>query len=227
MPLAGEPALFRMVERVRRSATVDEVVVATTVSPADDAVAGFCDANRIRVYRGSEEDVLLRVLEAARHAEADLIVELTGDCPLVDPGHIDAMVRLFQEGGHDYVYNRLKPGYPDGLDVQVFPTSGLAEVDRLTRDPVDRTHVSCYFYNHPGKYRLGCAHLTDADEEYWPELALTLDEAGDYRLISRIFETLMPVNPAFSALDALRLLRKNPDWLDLNRHIRRKSLEEG
>jgi spore coat polysaccharide biosynthesis protein SpsF len=216
-----------MVERVRRSKSVDEVVVATTTAPGDHAIADFCAQAGISAFRGSQEDVLLRVLEAARWAQADLIVELTGDCPLIDPAHIDAMVDLYREQGLDYVNNRLKPGYPDGLDVQVFSTSALAEVATLTQDPIDRTHVSCYFYHNPQKYRLGGARLTENDEEYWPDLGITLDEEGDYQLLSRIFEALIPVNPSFSAVDVLRLLRKNPGWLALNRHVRRKELNEG
>jgi spore coat polysaccharide biosynthesis protein SpsF len=226
-PLAGVPALGRMVERVRRSRSVDQVVVATTVSPADDAIAEYCLRSGIDCFRGSEEDVLLRVLEAARWAGAGLIVELTGDCPLIDPGHIDAMTALYRDGGFDYVNNRLRPGIPDGLDVQVFSVAALAEVEGLTRDPIDRTHVSCYFYHHPEKYRLGCPVLSDSDEEYWPELAITLDEEDDYRLIARLFEALHPSNPDFATVDVLRLLRKNPAWLALNRHVRRKELHEG
>lgn len=227
MPLAGEPALKRMVDRIRRSRKVDEVVVATTTAPGDQAIVDFCAGNGIACFRGSQEDVLLRVLEAARWAKADLIVELTGDCPLVDPKHIDAMVSLYQDGGHDYVNNRLNRGIPDGLDVQVFSTASLSEVERLTQDPIDRTHVSCYFYHNPAKYKLGAPRLSEKDEEYWPELAITLDEEGDYKLLNLLFEALISKKPAFEAVDVLRLLRSKPEWVALNKSVRRKELHEG
>jgi spore coat polysaccharide biosynthesis protein SpsF len=227
MPLAGEPALFRMVERVRRSRRVDEVVVATTVDPSDEPIVSLCAKAGIACHRGSLEDVLARVLDAARSAKADWIVELTGDCPLIDPAHIDAMIALYATGGYDYVYNRLNPGLPDGFDVQVFSVAALARVDTLTQDPIDRVHVSSYFRREPGMFRVGGPVLPPSDAEHWPGLAVTLDEEGDYRLLARIFETLQPARPDFGARDVLRLLREHPDWLSLNADVRRKELHEG
>lgn len=227
LPLAGEPALFRMVERARRSSRLDAVVVATTVEASDDPVADLCSKKGIDCFRGSQEDVLSRVLKAAESAQADLIVELTGDCPLIDAAHIDAMIGFYLAGGYAYVYNRLHPGYADGLDVQVFSREALARVDSLAKDPIDRTHVSSYFYREPGRYRVGGPRLAESDEEYWPDLAITLDEEGDYRLLARIFDELHPVRPDFATRDVLRLLRAKPDWLALNRNVRRKELHEG
>lgn len=227
LPLAGEPALLRMVERVRRSSRLNTVVVATTVDATDDPVADLCGKAGIPFYRGSRDDVLSRVLKTAESAQADLIVELTGDCPLIDPVLIDAMIGFYLAGDFEYVYNRLHPGYPDGLDVQVFSMDALARIDILARDPVDRTHVSSYFYREPGRYRVGGPKLAESDEEYWPELAITLDEEGDYRLLARIFAELYPALPEFRTRDVLRLLRANPDWLALNKNVRRKELHEG
>jgi spore coat polysaccharide biosynthesis protein SpsF len=227
MPLAGEPALVRMVERARRSTRLGAVVVATTSEASDDPVAALCTERGIACFRGSQEDVLSRVLKAAQSAQADLIVELTGDCPLIDPAHIDAMIGFYLEGGYEYAYNRLHPGYADGLDVQVFSTEALARVDALAKDPLDRTHVSSYFYREPGRYRVGGPKLPESDEEYWPDLAITLDEEGDYRLLARIFAELHPARPGFGTRDVLRLLRANPGWLALNKNVRRKELHEG
>jgi spore coat polysaccharide biosynthesis protein SpsF len=227
LPLAGEPALVRMVERARRSRRLDAVVVATTSEASDDPVASLCAERGISFFRGSQEDVLSRVLRAAESAQADIIVELTGDCPLIDPDHIDAMVELYQSGGYDYVYNRLHRGYPDGLDCQVFSRDALARIDGLTEDPVDRSHVSSYFYREPGRFRVGGPRLKETDEEYWPELEITLDEEGDYRLLACIYDALFPARPDFRTVDVLRLLRKHPEWLGLNRDVRRKDLHEG
>jgi spore coat polysaccharide biosynthesis protein SpsF len=227
LPLAGAPALIRMVERVRRSERVDEAVVATTDEPGDDPIADLCAASGIACFRGSHEDVLARVLGAARWGRADLIVELTGDCPLIDPSHIDAMVRLYLEGGFEYVYNRLHAGYPDGLDVQVFSADALARIADLTQDPIDRAHVSSYFYREPGRFRVGGPSLDRLDDGYWPDLAITLDEESDYKLLAGIFANLYPDNPDFRTADVFRLLRANPDLLSLNRNVRRKELHEG
>ena len=227
LPLAGAPAIVRMVERVLRSKRIDQVVVATTRDAKDDPVEALCIKAGISFYRGSQEDVLARVLEAAQSVRADIIVELTGDCPLIDPTHIDQMVDLYASGKYDYVLNRLYPGYPDGLDVQVFSVEALAGIEKLTQDPIDRVHVSSFFRRQAGAYRVGGPRLEEFDEEYWPDLGITLDEDADYQLLARIYETLYPTLPNFQTLDILRLLRANPDWVSLNRHVRRKELHEG
>jgi spore coat polysaccharide biosynthesis protein SpsF len=134
---------------------------------------------------------------------------------------------LYATGAYDYVYNRLNPGYPDGLDVQVFSVDALDRISAFTRDPIDRVHVSSYFRTNPGKFRLGGPKLEVFDEEYWPDLGITLDEDGDYRLLARIFDSFYPTRPEFDARDVLRLLRANPDWISLNRDVRRKELHEG
>ena len=94
LPLYGKPALERLVERARRSKKIEDVVLATTVSPKDDALADWAKKAGVSVFRGSEEDVLLRVLEAAKAFGGEVIVELTGDCPLLDPAHIDELVAM-------------------------------------------------------------------------------------------------------------------------------------
>lgn len=225
LPLRGEPALARMVERVRRSRYVDEVVVATTTGRPETAIVDACDRMGCASFRGSEQDVLARVLGAARSVGGDIIVELTGDCPLIDHRHIDEVVEAFYDGEWDYASNALVRSYPDGFDVQVFPVSVLAEVDRLTDDPIDRVHVSYYIYTHPERFR--CRNVKAEGVMDWPECAVTLDEPEDYRLIQAVYDELHPRDPDFSALDVVRLLRARPELLDIVRDIRRKSPEEG
>jgi spore coat polysaccharide biosynthesis protein SpsF len=229
LPLAGVPALERMVERVRRSRLVDEVAVATTVNRTDDPIVELCRRIGCAVHRGSEEDVLQRVLDTARASRADLIVELTGDCPMIDPGHVDRTIELFFEapaGACDYAANVVERTFPDGFDVQVFPVKVLEEVDRLTRDPVDRVHVSYFIYSHPERFRL--RSWTADGILRWPELRLTLDERADYDLLDRLFAHFVAAgNPGFSALDAVTHLRAHPDWTAVNAHVRTKDVHEG
>ena len=110
------------------------------------------------------------------------------------------------------------------FDVQVFPTKVLAEVARLTTDPVDRVHVSYYIYNHPEQYRL--YNWSAEGEYYWPELRVTLDEKADYELLKIIFERLLPINEDFTALEVIKFLRANPKLLDINKHVRQKEIDE-
>jgi len=225
LDLAGKPSLERLVERVRRSRLVDRVVVATTTNPEDEAIESLCRTLGCDCFRGSQDDVLARVLGAARAVEADLIVELTGDCPLIDHRHIDQVIRLFHETGCDYAANTVERTFPDGFDVQVFSRRLLEEVDRLTDDPVDRVHVSYYIYTRPGQYRL--ANWPARADEAWPELRVTLDEERDYLLLKAVFDRLYPVNPDFSAREVIDLLRAEPGLRRINQQVMAKKPEDG
>jgi len=227
LPLAGKPALERMVERVKKANTVSQVVVATTTNKQDDPIVSLCQEIDCDYFRGSEDDVLQRVLDAAKKNHGDILVELTGDCPLNDPALIDQMVHYYLEHNVDYVYNRLHPGLPDGLDVQVFSVQNLEKISLLTKDPIDRVHVSCFFYNNPNLFKLSDYKIEPGHPLYWPKLAITLDEKDDYHLISKIFDQLYPTNNDFSAQDIIQYLKAHPELLNLNKHIKRKDISEG
>lgn len=225
MPLAGKPALERLIERLKRSKYLDEIVVATTINKADNPIVELANRLGVKYFRGSEQDVLKRVLEAAQSVGADIIVEVTGDCPLVDWRLIDRGVKEFFSQKVDYASNIIELSYPIGFDVQVFPTAILAEVDKLTSDPTDRAHVSYYIYNHPEKYKL---FNWRADKEcQWPDLRVTLDEKADFKLLNIIFEKLLPIKEDFSALDVIKLLKNNPNLSEINKHVKQKNAQEG
>lgn len=222
LPLAGKPSLERLVERARRSRYVDEVVVATTVSDKDQAVVDWANKAGVAVFRGSEEDVLLRVLEAARAHKGEIIVELTGDCPLIDPGMIDELIELYRNTDCDYVSNILLRTFPRGWDTQVFSTELLAEVDRRTQDPADRENVSLYIYEKLGRFKLGC--ITAPPELYGPDIRICTDLKEDYDVIAAIYEGLYPKNPAFTARDIMKFLKDRPELALKNAHIQQKKV---
>lgn len=226
MPLAGKPDLERLIERVKRSRYVDDVVVATTINNDDDVIVALAERLGVKYFRGSEYDVLQRVLFAARSVNGDIIVEITGDCPLVDWRLIDRGIEEFFESGADYAANNLEPlTFPNGFDVQVFPVAVLAEADRLTRDPIDHVQVTPYIYNHPERFTV---HRWEAAADtYGPELRVTLDEIKDYELLDIIFKRLLPENEDFSAADVVALLRKNPELVAINKNVRQKHVSEG
>ena len=196
LDLAGKPALQHIVERLRRSRYVDEVVVATTDRDTDEPVAALCHRIGCCCFRGSEDDVLARVLGAAHSAGGDVIVEITGDCPAIDWRHVDHLIETFYSGEYDYVANTAgtRP-YPVGFEVQVFPVSVLAEVDQLTKNPVDHEHVSLYIYSHPERFRL---HYAEAEPGlFHPEIEVTLDTAEDYQLDSGDLSTFISAKSRF------------------------------
>ena len=221
-PILGRPMLALLIERLRRAQQIDDVIVATTSNATDDVVEELCREVGAGCFRGSEEDVLDRVLRTARAHRVELIVEITGDCPLIDPEIVDRLVGMYLEGGADYVANVLKRTFPRGLDTQVFPTSVLEEVARLTDDPVDHEHVSIYIYEHPERFRLRNLE-SGLPERYW-DLRLTVDTLEDFALITAIYEALYPVNPAFPLRDVLALLDRRPELATLNQNIQQKSV---
>lgn len=225
LPLAGKPALERLVERIQRSLYVDEIVVATTTNREDDHIIELCNKIGCKYFRGSEDDVLRRVLDATNSAAGDIIVEITGDCPLIDHRHIDKVVKMFFSGDYDYASNTVERSFPDGFDVQVFPVRVLQRVDELTDDPIDRVHVSYYIYSHPGKFKL--VNWMAAGDMFWPDLRVTLDEKADYDLLDRIFKELIPINEDFSADDVVGLLKSKPELTNINRDVRTKEIQEG
>ncbi len=219
MPAVGKPLLELMVERLRRARRLDAIVVATTEDPSSDPIEALADRLGIGCFRGSEDDVLARVLGAAQAHDADLIVETTGDCPLIDPGVIDHVIERFADGGVDYCSNTLERTYPRGMDVQVFPTAVLAEVASLTSAPADREHVSLYIYEHPERYRLRSVR---SERPETGEDRLTVDTPEDLALVRAIFEALYPADRAFGLDAILALLDARPDLRALNRHIEQK-----
>ncbi|MFZ3132817.1 MAG: NTP transferase domain-containing protein, partial [Desulfosporosinus sp.] len=137
LDLVGKPVLQHIIERLSRSKYVDEVIVATTDNPCDDQIVALCHSIGCAYFRGSEDDVLLRVLDTARDVNADIIVEITGDCPVIDWRHVDHLIELFFSGKYDYAANIIERTFPRGFDTQVFPTAVLAEVNELTTNPID------------------------------------------------------------------------------------------
>lgn len=221
-PVLGKPLLELLVERIKRAQGVDEVVIATTTNADDDQVESLTQRLGIGCFRGSEHDVLDRVLRAAHAFDADLIVEITGDCPLIDFQVIDKLLEVYHANDYDYVANVLRRTYPRGLDTQVFATSVLDEVARLTDDPVDHEHVSLYIYEHPERFEL---HNVESGlpEEYW-DLRLTVDTPDDFELIRRIYEELYPSNPAFTIEDIVKLFQRQPELRSINEHISQKAV---
>ena len=220
LPLAGKPALARLIERLQRSQYLDDICVATTTNDTDEPIVALAHELGTNCFRGSEQDVLGRVLGAARASGADVIIEITGDCPLADHRVVDRGIETFFMKNVDYVSNGLSPSYPGGFDVQIFSVAVLAEVDGLTQDPVDRVHVSYYIYQHPERYRL--YNFVAPPEAFAPQLRVTLDEENDYTVIAKVFETLHPRNPDFSAEDVVAFLTSHPDIAVLNTSVRQK-----
>jgi spore coat polysaccharide biosynthesis protein SpsF len=221
-PILGKPMLELMVERVLRVEALDNVIVATTTNSADDAVSSLASRLGIDCYRGSEDDVLNRVLEAAQAYEAEVIVELTGDSPLIDPAVISRVIETYYRSGADYVANILLRTYPIGMDTQVFATDVLSSVAQQTDDPTDHEHVSLYIYRHPELFNL--KNVAAPEKLARTDLRLTLDTPEDLALIKAVYEALYFHKPAFGLSDVISFLDSRPDIASLNATIEQREV---
>jgi spore coat polysaccharide biosynthesis protein SpsF len=219
MDLEGEPMLARVVTRARRAATLQDVVVATTTSAADDAVARLCADRGWPCFRGSEDDVLDRYERAAAAFHIDVVVRITADCPLIEPALIDRVVREFLERrpAVDYACNfRPAVTFPEGLAVEVLTREALHRAWQDDGNPSWREHVTEYLLNHPELFRL---HGVTNDRDH-SHLRWTVDQAEDLAFVRTIYRHFG--HDRFSWLDVLRVLEEHPDWSQINAAVKQK-----
>jgi spore coat polysaccharide biosynthesis protein SpsF len=214
LPAAGRPLLQILVERLQRAPGLDGLMIATTVNATDDPISALGEKLGVGVFRGSENDVLGRVCGALRASGADVCVEITGDCPLIDPEIVgEALTEFFRtRADHPYVSNS-DPyrAVPAGLDVQVFLASALFELEAATGDPDDREHVSYGFYRPESGDHWRPRFIRHASCAGAEELLVTLDYPEDYDLIRQLHEELSSIDPHYSAGDIVRWVRAHPE----------------
>lgn len=220
MPVAGITMLGSLIRRLKAVRPIDCIVLATTVNKADDPLVDLAKELEIEAFRGDENDVMNRVIGAAESVGADVIVEITGDCPIIDPEIVEQTIQMFEANSAEYVSNAHIRSFPDGMDTQVFWLDTLKRSASMTDELLDHEHVTLHIRNHPELFTQ--IHLVAPPEIYWPELGLTLDEPSDYIMLKKIIEHFDKINPIFSCLDVVRLLRKNPDWVGINKAVVRK-----
>jgi spore coat polysaccharide biosynthesis protein SpsF len=220
--LGGETVLARVVNRTRRATLLNEVVVATSVLPADDAIVQECDRLKAACFRGDEADVLDRYYRAAQKFTAAAIVRITADCPLIDPELIDVTIRSSLDQKADYASNSLILSYPRGLDVEVFTADALARAWRAAREAYQRIHVTPYFYENPELFKvLSMASEADHSKYRW-----TLDTTEDLEMIRAIYKHFGN-RDGMRWIEVLDLMESRPDLADLNSHVRQKTPREG
>ena len=213
-----QPVLELMIERVRRISGIDDIIIATTTNSSDNPIVELGNRLGGNVWRGSEMDVLGRVVEAAKAFDVDVIVEITGDCPLIDSDTIDNSIDAYKNENVDCVSNAFVPTYPLGMDHYVVSTNLLIESIANSGDPLDHEHVIRYVLRHPDIYRL--LNLPALPKHRHPNLMLTLDYKEDFKLIKIVFEKLYPKRSEFNLDDILFLFKKEPQLAQINAHVR-------
>jgi spore coat polysaccharide biosynthesis protein SpsF len=214
LDLAGKPVLAWVVSRARRAKGIDEVVVATSTDLSDDAIASFCKDHSVRCVRGSQHDVLDRYILAARETNADVVVRLTGDCPLIDPGMLAENLQVFLRANPplDFAANRL-PGdrtIPIGLDAEFCTYAALERVWKEAKLPHQREHVMPFFYENPDKFRI--LHITHSPN--YGDLRWTVDTPEDLELMREIVSSFD--DDTFSWTEILALFKNRPELALIN-----------
>ena len=221
----GKPMLQHMVERVQESKLVDEIVIATVIGCDNDPIIDLANELNIKYYRGSEDNVLSRVVEAAQSNQGQIIVQLTGDCPLIDPDIIDNCVEIYLKNDWDYVANELIRSFPIGFDVAVVSVDLLkSTLEEPDLSLLDQEHVTTYIVDRPEKYKNFNVKAPSYLDH--PELEVTLDTFEDYQLLCKIIEELIPKKPSFRAKDVIDFLLSNSDIAMINNSVKRKSKYE-
>ena len=225
-PLNGQPALGHVVQRVNAADHVDDVVVATSTNPPDDVIATYAPEFGAEIVRGSEDDVLGRFEIAVDEYDPEVIVRVTGDCPLISPQFIDACVDRIQAGGVDYVSAGLNRTFPRGVTCEAFTADSFERVCTESTEPRHREHVTPYYREHPEKFDLYNLESTEIFDERRlqnrNDLRLTLDEPADYQLLETVYREVES-NGMIDISDAISHIDEN--GLDeINDHVEQKTM---
>jgi spore coat polysaccharide biosynthesis protein SpsF len=220
LPLVGEPLIYRMVERVRRSTLRGQVVVAVTTDSVDDSLVELCQQKGIEYFRGHPQDLLDRHYQAALQYQAEVVLKIPSDCPLIDPAIIDRVLAFYlsREGEYDFVSNLHPATYPDGNDVEVMTFQALEKAHREARKPLEREHTTPYFWENPDVFRIANVEW-ESGKDYSMSHRWTIDYPEDFRFIRAVYDALYPHNPAFGLQDILDLTEKRSDIFQLNSHL--------
>lgn len=225
LPIADDHVLTHDVRRVSVADHVDNVVVATSKQTADDIVARYAARAGADVHRGSESDVLGRMYDAARNADADVVVRVTGDCPLVDPDTIDEVVSRVVDGDAEYAANITERTFPRGLDVEAFTFESFERVHEEATEPHHREHVTPYYREDPNRFITESVVSADVfDEQDFQnrdDLRLTLDEADDYEVLREIYENV-PFDDILPIREAIQYVDEH-DLMELSASVEQKT----
>lgn len=220
--ICGRPMLWHVIDRLKYSRLIGKILVATTRTREDDIVEDLCKKCGIDFYRGSEPDVLDRYYEAARINNADMIVRIAADCPLIDPVISDKVIAAYSENMDNFsgASNVINRTYPRGLDTEVFPFAVIKRTWEEAEKPYYREHVTPYIYEHKKLFKV----LSVENDRNFGNLRWTVDEASDLKFVKEIYGMLYKENKIFTIKDILKALEDSPSLKNINMHVKQKAV---
>ncbi|HIH22417.1 TPA: NTP transferase domain-containing protein [Candidatus Micrarchaeota archaeon] len=220
--LNGKPLLWHVIQRLKKSKTINKIVVATTTNEADNKIAQFAKSEGVGYFQGSENDVLDRYYQAAKAngtETGDVIVRVTADCPLLDPEVVDKVVGTFvkSNGKYDYVCNTQPPTYPDGLDTEVFSFATLERAWKEAKLQSEREHVTPYIWKQPDKFHI--FNVTNEEGGDLSEMRWTVDEPQDLEFVRAIYGLLGDKGRthSFTRKDVFEAIERNKKVIEINK----------
>ena len=222
LDIAGTSMVARVLDRTRRAQTIDRVILATTTTSQDDRLVEYVRGLPVEVYRGDEDDVLDRYYQTAEYYALDVVVRITSDCPLLDPGLIDQVVQPLLDSSStvDFSANTLVRTFPRGLDVEAVTSTALKRVWRTAKAPHQRAHVFPYVDEHREEF--STVSITDEIDRSWMRWTVDFEEDLTFvRQVCRFLET-----QEFTWRDVLLLLERQPELLRINEMVRQKSAHD-
>lgn len=221
--IKGKSVLNHVVDRLRESKYIDDIIIATTNLSKDDLIEEEAIKINCKYYRGSEDDVLNRYYEAASLYNGHIIIRITSDCPLIDPNIIDEMIEFYINNNYEIISNSPQDikqrTYPRGLDVEIFSYDLLKYSKEHATKPYQLEHVTPYMYEtSKNKYYY-------SNENNYSNYRLTLDTNEDLQLIKEIYDKLYIENKKFYLNEIINLIEKNPELLLINKNIRQKEVK--
>jgi spore coat polysaccharide biosynthesis protein SpsF (cytidylyltransferase family) len=221
MNISEKPLLWHVIERCKK-AHVNKIIVATSINKKDDEIQKFCEENMVDFFRGSEENVLERYYKTAKKFELDIILRITGDCPLISPTVINKMIEKFNNEDLDYLSNVSTRSFPRGLDCEIFSFKTLEKTYKLAKEKRDKEHVTTFIYGNPKRFRIG---------EFFAEgklkntnIRLCVDTEKDLKLIKIIYSKLYSGN-IILITDVINFLEKKPQLIKINQEEEKKQRE--
>jgi spore coat polysaccharide biosynthesis protein SpsF len=222
LEVEGRKLLEILYSRLKRSKLITEIIIATTTESVDDAIIDFCQQQKYKFFRGSEQNVLSRYYDCAVENKADVIVRITSDCPLIDPNEVDRVIEYFNKNPqYDLVSNTVKRTFPRGMDTAVFNFESLASAYNHAETNADKEHVTKYIYDKPETFNIGSVTNPLGDYNHY---RLTVDTIEDYKLIEEIIKMFSKDIDSCTLRDIINILDKNPSLPLINSHIEQKKV---
>ena len=215
MDLAGTPLVGRILERVKRTKRIDEIVLATSDEEQDNVLENLSDDYSVSCFRGSENDLVDRYYQAAKLYNADIVLRLPADNPCPEPGEYDRLIDYQLSSNKDFssnICNFMNNGYPDGIGVEAFTFKALQKIWENEKDPHKREHVALNFYDYikdkiPNGSSFSVGTITCRQEYSRPDIVLDVNNEEDYQMMKGLYEYIYPVKPNFTFTDII-------DWYD-------------